>query len=67
MYIASLCINNTLKRLAVVRSKMTKDKEEYLTITILELFLDVAQRSGCLYCLSRTSAKVDPRDYKIDS
>ena len=45
---------------------MTKDKVD-LTMTILELFLDVAQRSGCLYCLSRITAKVDPRDYKVDS
>ena len=33
-----------------------------LIVTIHELFLDVAQRSGCL---SRTTAKVDPRDYKL--
>ena len=42
---------------------MTKGEDD-LIVTIHELFLDVAQRSGCL---SRTTAKVDPRDHKVDS
>ena len=46
-----------------MRSKMTKGKDD-LIVTMHELFLAVAQRSGCL---SRTKAKVDPRDYKVDS
>ena len=55
----TVTVFNTSKRLAVARSKMTKGKAD-LIATIHELFLEVAQRSGCL---SRTTAKVDPRDY----
>ena len=54
------------KETTVVGSKMTKGKED-LAMTILELFLDVAQTSGCFYCLSRTTAEVDLRDHKVDS